>query len=575
MPIRIPIRVKITLPYLFLVLVFSISVAFLASKIILETVDERFSNQLYEAGQIAAEGMAREEVRMLATLRLLSNLKDVPEALQSGEAELLRELTLGAVINQQEEAVEFLNADLDLVLSMHHKQGGQIEEYDFLQGGADFASWEVVSQAARGRADASGDKFAGLVRISWGDFLYISGPVYNAAGEQVGVILVGRTVATLTRKLREATLSQVSFYSFAGEPIASTFPDPTRLDAKTVDLVIDNQASTSYRRNFDTIRLHYGEILGPWKVRGSQDLGVMGVALVKNTLVNASLPTRLQITALVALTVFIILMIGINVAAVITRPLLNLVSASRLVAQGNLDVQVSPASSDEIADLAESFNLMVRSLNQTKLELLRTYDETLISWSKALELRDHDTEGHSQRVTELTIELATKCGFTDEELSHIRRGAILHDIGKIGIPDSILQKKGPLTPAEWEVMRMHPQYAYEMLKNIDFLAPSIDIPYCHHEKWDGSGYPRGLKGTEIPVAARLFAIVDMWEALNSDRCYRKAMDPEEAMTLVRAGRGSHFDAELLDLFLQHLGHLPETARTAAAAAAAFAVSADD
>lgn len=186
-------------------------------------------------------------------------------------------------------------------------------------------------------------------------------------------------------------------------------------------------------------------------------------------------------------------------------------------------------------------------------ELLISYDKTIEGWSRALDLRDKETEGHALRVTRKTIQLAQAAGITDEEtIRHIWRGSMLHDVGKLGIPDAILLKPGKLSDEEWAIMRKHPTYAYEWLSSIDFLLPALDIPYCHHEKWDGSGYPRGLKGDEIPIAARLFAIIDVWDALTSDRPYRKAMSPTEAMKLILSQSKIHFDPAVVSLFLGQL-----------------------
>jgi HD-GYP domain-containing protein (c-di-GMP phosphodiesterase class II) len=153
---------------------------------------------------------------------------------------------------------------------------------------------------------------------------------------------------------------------------------------------------------------------------------------------------------------------------------------------------------------------LLEDLHRTNVELSLAYDTTLEGWSRALDLRDKETEGHTQRVVDTTLRIAQNLGINDEELTHLRRGALLHDIGKMGIPDAILLKPGPLTDEEWEVMKRHPVYAYDLLYPITYLRSSLDIPYCHHEKWDGSGYPRGLKGEEIPLAARIFSVVDVW-----------------------------------------------------------------
>lgn len=193
---------------------------------------------------------------------------------------------------------------------------------------------------------------------------------------------------------------------------------------------------------------------------------------------------------------------------------------------------------------------MFQELQRAHAELALAYDETIEGWSRALDLRDRETEGHTQRVTELTVRLAQAMNLPKEQIAHIRRGALLHDIGKMGVPDSILFKEGPLTEAEWAIMRLHPQFAYEMLSRIDYLQPALDIPYCHHEKWDGTGYPRGLKGTEIPLAARLFAVADVYDALTSDRPYRKAWSREAALEYIRQQAGKHFDPQVVELFLK-------------------------
>ncbi len=191
---------------------------------------------------------------------------------------------------------------------------------------------------------------------------------------------------------------------------------------------------------------------------------------------------------------------------------------------------------------------LFRDLQRSNLELVLAYDTTLEGWAKALELRDMETEGHGRRVTELAVRMARALGISEEEITHVRRGALLHDIGKMGIPDRILQKPGPLDEQEMQIMRQHVTYAHEWLSPISFLAKALDIPMYHHERWDGTGYPHGLKGERIPLAARIFAIIDVWDALTSDRPYRAAWSEDEALQYIREGAGSHFDPEIVELF---------------------------
>jgi putative nucleotidyltransferase with HDIG domain len=195
---------------------------------------------------------------------------------------------------------------------------------------------------------------------------------------------------------------------------------------------------------------------------------------------------------------------------------------------------------------------LFRDLEKSNMDLSVAYETTLEGWARTLELKDRETEGHSQRVVDLTMRLCKKLGVSDDDLEHVRRGALLHDIGKMGVPDSILLKPGALNDEEWKVMKMHPIFAKEMLLSIPFLKPATDIPYCHHEKWDGSGYPQGIKGEEIPLPARIFAIVDVWDALRSERPYRPAWSDEKAIEEIKRCKGTHFDPVVVEAFLDLL-----------------------
>ncbi|MCC6568404.1 MAG: HD domain-containing protein [Anaerolineales bacterium] len=194
-------------------------------------------------------------------------------------------------------------------------------------------------------------------------------------------------------------------------------------------------------------------------------------------------------------------------------------------------------------------------LQRSNFELALAYSRTIEGWSRALDLRDMQTKDHTSRVTELTLKLAHLVGMNEIEIMHVKHGALLHDIGKMGIPDAILLKDDYLSDEEWEIMRRHPAYAYEMLSPVEYLRPALDIPYCHHEKWDGTGYPRGLAGEQIPLAARLFAVVDVWDALRSNRPYRKGWNEDQVREYIRSQSGTHFDPYAVDLFLRLLDEM--------------------
>ena len=189
-----------------------------------------------------------------------------------------------------------------------------------------------------------------------------------------------------------------------------------------------------------------------------------------------------------------------------------------------------------------------KDLDQHFADIEHAYESTLEGWIRALDLRDGETVGHSRRVVELTVALSAIFGISAEELVHIRRGALLHDIGKMALPDSVLLKPGPLDANEREQMHLHPWYAYQMLSGVDFLRPALDIPYGHHERWDGSGYPRGLRGEQTPFSARMFAVIDVWDALRSDRPYRSGWSAGRVIEHIRELSGTHFEPVVVEAF---------------------------
>ena len=203
----------------------------------------------------------------------------------------------------------------------------------------------------------------------------------------------------------------------------------------------------------------------------------------------------------------------------------------------------------EQAAIAIDNAALFEDLRRSNEELKVAYDSTIEGWARALDLRDRDTEGHSRRVTEMALRMARDMGLGEAELVHIRRGALLHDMGKLGVPDAILHKPGPLSEEEWVVMRRHPSYAVEILGPIEFLGPALDIPHYHHERWDGTGYPCGLAGERIPLAARIFAAVDIWDALSYDRPYRRAWPQARVREHLHSLSGTHLDPRVVNAFL--------------------------
>ena len=221
------------------------------------------------------------------------------------------------------------------------------------------------------------------------------------------------------------------------------------------------------------------------------------------------------------------------------------------------EIELSYVLSAQVS-LAIANAQLYKKAQEAIVDLTRAYDATLEGWSRVLDMRDHVTDEHTQRVADLTVELARRMGIPESELGQIRRGALIHDIGKMAIPDAILQKPDVLSATEMACMQTHPEKAFQILSQIDYLRAAIDIPYCHHEKWDGTGYPRGLKGEEIPLSARIFSVVDVFDALTSDRPYRKAWNQAKTLLYLQEQSGKHFYPEAVKAFSEMMTEQEQT-----------------
>jgi adenylate cyclase len=376
--VRYPVRIKMTLPYIVLALILAAAAAYVINQVVLDTIEERFTNQLIEAGLLTADWMVQEEDRLLETLRLLSYTEGVPEAVVNRDGERLRELALPVAVNAREEAIEFLDTQGTSVLSLRHREGGNIEDYLSSQGDSVFTRWEFVDKVVFGQVEGSRDKYAGLARAPWGDYLYVTGPITDADGNRVGIILIGKSLPTLAREIRADTLAHITLYDFNGQPIETTHLTEDGADLalaadESAD-VLDRQDSEAMIRPVSVNSINYSEILGPWEVseyvqgsndsRTNNDQGLIGVALPESFLVNPSRITQLQIFVLTMAAILLVVSLGVFLANRLTRPLLDVVRASEKVAEGDLEVQVDATGQDEVAILAYSFNQMVSGLKE-------------------------------------------------------------------------------------------------------------------------------------------------------------------------------------------------------------------
>lgn len=546
------IRSKITAPYVLLSLAIAIGGAYIITQVILDSIEERFDNQVIETAQLTVEAFWREEENLLKTLRVIVNTEGMAQAALEKDPRDLRVLILPIFINFQDELVAILDKEGTSLLTITRPDNGLLEGYTYTQGDQQFQEFTAVQSVLAELSDQAGDKFAGYMVFNSKTYFLISAPLRDIDGDLIGVAIIGTSIDTLVQHFREATLAQVTIYDLDGAIIHSSLFSMPEIPQSNVDAVIANKSSESTSRDTTAENIEYREILFTWQARDNRDLGVIGTALATSFLVNTNTFTRINVFILTTFVLILVIVVGIYIANVITKPIITLKNAAADVSGGDLSVQVIPIGGDEISMLTMTFNDMVSNLRVSKQALVEAYDKTLEGWAKALELRDEDTEGHSQRVAQMTVDLAGDFGYGGEKLEHLRRGALLHDIGKMGIPDKILRKPGKLTKKEMRFMQQHPIIAKELIEQIEYLHPAMDIPYSHHEKWDGSGYPQGLRDEDIPKSARIFAVVDVWDAVRSKRPYRAAMTKKQALKIIRDGRGSHFDPEVVDAFLAYI-----------------------
>lgn len=365
--VRLPMRAKITFPYAILALLFALGSAFLVSRYILESLQDRFTNQLVDVGKLSSDWMVQEENRLLESLRLIANTQGVSDAIVAQDANQLRQIALPIAINYQEESIVVLDLYGKSLLSMVHHPGGTLDAYDVSQGDGSLANYAFVQNVLLAKTDQNGNKFAGLVKKEFGDYLFVSGPVYDLNGKLVGVILVGKSLTALSQQIRQDTLAQVSFYNPNGDLLASTLfiqQDIAPVPSGTVADVLQRQDRESNIRDLKVASASYSELLGPFEVRSGQDLGIIGVSLAQNYFARPTLVTRLQIYGFVAVGFLVVIAMGLILASQITRPLSQVVKASVEVASGNLEVKVPSKGNDEVMVLAHAFNYMVSGLQE-------------------------------------------------------------------------------------------------------------------------------------------------------------------------------------------------------------------
>jgi putative nucleotidyltransferase with HDIG domain len=368
--------------------------------------------------------------------------------------------------------------------------------------------------------------------------MYWAAPIRDVHRRVVGAVLFGESVSDIAAHIRPAEASRLFFYGPTGQPLEGSLPVLSR-DVRQ-SITSDHVMRVSATANSHT----YAVAVTDWKMRGER-FGYLGVGLLADGVVDNVFRLRIVLLIVFIGTALVVLLVGGLLARRISQPLERLVSSMRMVAAGDLSHRASTGAAGEIGYLTSSFNEMTASLEEKTKALETTSFASIEALARAIDARDPYTYGHSARVARLSFEIADEMGLPPDQLIALSRASLLHDIGKIGVEDRVLRKAGPLNRRETAAMREHPVIGYEMLKGLHFLESSLDGVRHHHEHWDGSGYPDGVKGDDIPLPVRILTVADALDALTSDRPYRAAMSFSAAVGTIEAGAGNQFDPAVI------------------------------
>ena len=535
------IRWKIIFPYAFLTAILAALGAYLATDIVTGSLEERFTNQLAEAGRVTADAVVEKEREHLESVRAISFSEGVGGAIAAGDEPTVRDIVRPIVANGRVERVEVLNSSGQRVLAERLVNANGLT-YNAIQDADDPATWPLVQRALSGETDELGDKFAQVVETADGFVFYTAGPVYDG-GDVVGVVVIGTTLESFVGDVKENALADITVYDLDGRPLASTFSlasgtlsEEASLDPSAVALN-ETLSGGTLRESHELFGRSYDLVYGRLRVR-DQVIGLYSVALPTNFIFDAGAATRLQVMVLFGIGMAAVIGVGFFITHRLTRPILRLVSTARLVSGGDLTVRSGIRGSDEIGVLATTFDQMTDRLQRQHLSTIRAL-------TSAIDARDPFTSGHSLRVGQLAITLGREFGLAENVLARLEIGGYLHDIGKIGIRDSILLKPGALTPEERANIEDHPRIGLSILDPVELPDEVIEFVEGHHERLDGSGYPRGLKDEQTSMVIRIAAVADMYDALTSDRPYREPMPSREAVKFLRSQAPRYLDLDVV------------------------------
>lgn len=530
---------KIIFPYVVLTLVLAGVGSYLATRVVTGSLQERFENQLAEAGRVTSDAVVRTERAHLETVRSVAFTQGVADGIAAGDSHGVRALVQPIAANSATERLAVLDAQGAPVVSLALTDRANLT-YATAGTAGDEADWPLVQAVLNGVTDEQGDKHAQFIETGDGFILYTAGPI-TRNGQIVGVALVGTTVTTFLAGTEAQALADITVYDFGGRALDSTFV--AEADDEDADLTI-NPATLATITSGETVResrmvwgREYDFMYSTLQLRG-KTAALYSVALPTDFIFSAGNNTRTQVALLFGIGIVAVLAIGFFLAGALTKPILKLVRTAVSVTAGDLNARSGVRTSDEIGKLAASFDEMTARLQRQHLN-------TIKALTSAIDARDPYTLGHSVRVGQLAVMIGKRLQLPDVLIGHLETGGYLHDIGKIGIRDAVLGKPGALTPEERALINDHPTIGLKILEHVELPGPVIEFVGSHHERLDGSGYPQGLHADEISIVPRVAAVSDMYDALTTDRPYREAMTPEQAMEILRNDSGKFLDPEVV------------------------------
>ena len=530
------LRYKIIVPFGVLLLFVGTTGTALASAQLSNEATAEFDAGLLRSSVLANAQLSQIEADRLTLLRAATNTVGVAEAVESQDRTALGRLLVPLAANAPVELdIRIVGAAGQEVLAI---SGTPAQLQPSSNPAPSWSGIAAVDHALAGDKDAFGERYL-FLDTQASPRLYWVSPVRDGS-RIVGGVLLGQSLDGIARQM-----SGSIFYDQAGKLLAASLPNPAPLPAAVRGQIT---AAHPVRVNGAIGGHRYGTLFSEWTMRGLR-LGYLGIEQSADSLASSVNRIRLILALLFTGAAVLTLLVGSALASRITRPIDRLVRAIKGVSAGDLSQRAEVDSTDEIGYLASAFNEMTRSLKDKTEELEETYFASMEALARAIDARDPSTYGHSARVAAVSLLIAGAMGLPTESREALRRGALLHDIGKIGVADRILRKPGRLTRVETADMREHPRIGYQMLKGLRFMQPSLDGVLHHHERWDGGGYPDRLAGTEIPLYVRILAVADVFDAITADRPYRAGLAFGEAIKAIEKGAGTQFDPDVVKAFL--------------------------